>query len=194
MFFAKASISKFVRSRLRRRHGAIMVFFALLAPLLLGVIGFAVDASYLYAQKGKLQDVADAVSLAGAAHLKEGDKNRREEVIKESFEAYLKANGFKDTSRQSHYAEVSQSDDMENVKFAATDEWKLVWCIEKNYKDKDGGVRDRLAVCLICREPTFFIKLILPEQKSVVVRAVAAAEWVEESGDGVRRSRTRLVR
>ena len=194
MFFAKASISKFVRNRLRRRHGAIMVFFALLAPLLLGVIGFAVDASYLYAQKGKLQDVVDAVVLAGAAHLKESDKNKREEVIKESFEAYLKANGFKDTSRQSHYAEVLQSDDMENVKLNATDEWKLIWCIEKNYMDKDGGVRDHLAVCLVRREPTFFIKLILPEQKSVIVKAAAAAEWVEENGDGAKRSRTRLVK
>ena len=83
---------------------------------------------------------------------------------------------------------------MENVKFNATDEWKLIWCIEKNYMDKDGGVRDRLAVCLVRREPTFFIKLILPEQKSVVVKAAATAEWVEESGDGAKRSRTRLVK
>ena len=54
---------------------------------------------------------------------------------------------------------------MENVKFTVMDERKLVWCIEENYMDKDGGVRDRLAVCLVRREPTFFIKLILPEQR-----------------------------
>ena len=171
-----------------------MVFFALLAPLLLGVIGFAIDSGYLYAQKGKLQDVADAVVLAASVHLKEDDKNRREDIIKESFRVYLKANGFKDTLNETHYKKMLQTDDMENVELAEEDEWKLIWCVEEDCKDKDGGIRDHLAICLIRREPTFFIKLILPEQKSVVVKAAAAAEWVEEGGDGDRKSRVRLVR
>lgn len=194
MGFLNVSIDQFIKSCLRRRRGAIMVFFALLAPLLLGVIGFAIDASYHYAQKGKVQDIADAVVLAASAHLKEDDKSRRAEIIKESFRVYLKANGFKDTWNEIHYEKMSQADDMENFELAATDEWKLIWCIEENYKDKDGGIRDHLAICLVRREPTFFIKLILPEQKSVVMKAAAAAEWVEESGDGTRKSRTRLVR
>ena len=95
-----------------------MVFFALLAPLLLGVIGFAIDSGYLYAQKGKLQDVADAVVLAASVHLKEDDKNRREDIIKESFRVYLKANGFKDTLNETHYKKMLQTDDMENVELA----------------------------------------------------------------------------
>lgn len=194
MFFLNVSISQFMRNRLCRRRGAIMVFFALLAPLLLGTIGFAVDASYLYAQKGKLQDVADVVVLSAAAHLKEDEKGRREEIIMESFEAYLKANGFKDILSQTHYKKVSQINDMENFELAEADEWKLIWCVTENCKDNDGGVRDHLVICLVRREPTFFIKLILPEQKSVVVKAVAAAEWVEESDGGPRKSRTRLVR
>lgn len=194
MGFLNVSIDQFIKSRLRRRRGAIMVFFALLAPLLLGVIGFAIDASYLYAQKGKVQDIADAVVLAASVHLKEDDKNRREDIIKESFKVYLKANGFKDTLSEVHYKKMLQIDDMENFELAEANEWKLIWHIEENHKDKDGGVRDHLVVCLVRREPTFFIKLILPEQKSVVVKAVAAAEWVKESGDGARKSRVRLVR
>lgn len=187
-------IGQFIKNRLRRRRGAIMVFFALLAPLLLGTIGFAIDSGHLYAQKGKLQDVADAVVLSAAAHLKEDDRDRREEIIMESFEAYLKANGFKDTSSQAHYKKVLQANDMENFELSEEDEWKLIWCVEEDCKDKNGGVRNHLAICLVRREPTFFIKLILPEQKSVVVKAAAAAEWVEKGGDGDRKSRVRLVR
>lgn len=194
MFFFNDFIGQFIKSRLRRRRGAIMVFFALLAPLLLGVIGFAVDASYLYAQKGKLQDIADAVVLAASAHLREDDKGKREEIIKESFKVYLKANGFKDTLSEAHYKKTAQIDDMENFELAKVDDWKLIWHIEENYKDKDDGVRDHLVVCLVRRKPTFFIKLILPEQKSVVVKAAAAAEWVEKGGDEERKSRVRLVR
>ena len=194
MGFLNVSLGQFTKNRLHRRRGAIMVFFALLAPLLLGTIGFAIDSGYLYAQKGKLQDVVDAVVLSAAAHLKEDDRGRREEIIKESFKAYLKVNGFKDVMSQTHYKKVSQSDDMENFEFTEEDEWKLLWCVEEDCKDKDGGVRDHLVICLVRREPTFFIKLILPEQKSVVVKAAAVAEWVEESGDGDRKSRVRLVR
>lgn len=193
MFFLNVSISQFMRNRLCRRRGVIMVFFALLVPLLLGTIGFAVDASYLYVQKGKLQDVADAVVLAASAHLKEDDKGRREEIIMESFKVYLKANGFKDTLNETHYKKISQTNDMENVELAEVNDWKLLWCVEENYKDKDGGVRDHLVICLVRREPTFFIKLILPEQKSVIVKAAAVAEWVEKGGDGDRKSRVRLV-
>lgn len=187
-------IGQFIKNRLRRRRGAIMVFFALLAPLLLGVIGFAIDSGYLYAQKGKVQDIADAVVLAASVHLKEDNKSRREDIIKESFRVYLKANGFKDTLSQTHYEKISQINDMENFELAKVDDWKLIWCVEEDCKDKDGGVRDHLAICLIRREPTFFIKLILPEQKSVIVKAAAVAEWVEKGGDGDRKSRVRLVR
>lgn len=194
MGFLNVSIGQFMKNSLRRRRGAIMVFFALLAPLLLGVIGFAIDSSYLYAQKGKLQDIADAVVLAASAHLREDDKGKREEIIKESFKVYLKANGFKDTLNEIHYEKMSQNSDVENFELAEVDEWKLIWCGAEDCKDKDGGVRDHLVICLVRREPTFFIKLILPEQKSVVVKAAAAAEWVEESGDGARKSRVRLVR
>ena len=132
--------------------------------------------------------------MAASVHLKEDTKSRREDIIKESFRVYLKANGFKDTLSQTHYEKISQINDMENFELAKVDDWKLIWCVEEDCKDKDGGVRDHLAICLIRREPTFFIKLILPEQKSVIVKAAAVAEWVEKGGDGDRKSRVRLVR
>ena len=57
--------NRFLKFVLKSQKGAYMVFFALLFPFLLGVIGFAIDAGFLYMQKAKLQDVADALALAG---------------------------------------------------------------------------------------------------------------------------------
>ena len=62
----------------KNQRGAMMVFFAILLPFLFGLMGLAIDASVLYLQRGKLQDVADAAALAGAAHL--GDEERQEGV------------------------------------------------------------------------------------------------------------------
>ena len=45
-----------------------------------------------------ISEVADTYVKDIREHLKEDDKSRREEIIKESFKVYLKANGFKDTS------------------------------------------------------------------------------------------------
>ena len=55
------------------KRGAVMVLFAILLPVLFGFVGFGFDVGLLYMQKGKLQDIADATALAGAAHL--GEKN-----------------------------------------------------------------------------------------------------------------------
>ena len=49
------------------QRGAIMVFFALLLPLIFGFMGLGIDAGLVYVNKGKMQDIADATALAGAA-------------------------------------------------------------------------------------------------------------------------------
>ena len=48
----------------RCERGVVMVFFAILLPLLFGFMGLSLDAGLAYVEKGKVQDIADAVALA----------------------------------------------------------------------------------------------------------------------------------
>ncbi len=53
------------------QKGSIIVHTALLLPLLFMFVGLGYDVSYLYMEKGKLQNVVDASALAGTAALRE---------------------------------------------------------------------------------------------------------------------------
>lgn len=171
-------LRKFRETLKNKQRGAIMVFFAILVPLFLGVIGLAVDAGFLYMQKAKLQDVADATALAGAGHLK--DENR-EEQVKNAVAAFAGANGYKDEdeAKSSNFLELLGKPDDTNVTLEENAAWKIAYAIDKNVNDKDGVQRDHVRVVILKRVPTFFIRLLFPEQKEVVVKAVAAAEYVE---------------
>ena len=50
----------------RRRGGVVLVYVALMMPVLLGVAAMAVDMDYLYMRKAEAQKAADAAALAGA--------------------------------------------------------------------------------------------------------------------------------
>lgn len=50
-----------------RSYGQVAVFFAILLPAFLAVIGLALDGGHLYAEHADLQAVADAAARAGAA-------------------------------------------------------------------------------------------------------------------------------
>lgn len=60
--------------KLKKQQGAIIALFALLLPILLAFTGFAVDFGRLYMEKGRLQNIADAATLAGLAELKAQNK------------------------------------------------------------------------------------------------------------------------
>ena len=171
-------LRKFRETLKNKQRGAIMVFFAILVPLFLGVIGLAVDAGFLYMQKAKLQDVADATALAGAGHLK--DENREEQVAK-AVSAFAGANGYKDEDEadSSNFSELLGKPDDTNVTLEENAAWKIAYAIDKNVNDKDGVQRDHVRVVILKRVPTFFIRMLFPEQQEVVVKAVAAAEYVE---------------
>ena len=171
-------LRKFRETLKNKQRGAIMVFFAILVPLFLGVIGLAVDAGFLYMQKAKLQDVADATALAGAGHLK--DENRKEQVEK-AIVAFAGANGSKDEDEadSSNFPELLGKPDDSNVTLEENAAWKIAYAIDKNVNDKDGVQRDHVRVVILKRMPTFFIRMLFPEQREVVVKAVAAAEYVE---------------
>lgn len=174
------------------QRGAIMVFFAILVPLFLGMIGFAIDAGFLYMQKAKLQDIADAAALAGAGHLADGDK--RESNATQAVKAFGGANGMQakeGTSPNYIYLGDKVKENDAAVKDQLTDNspWRIAQAIDTQMTDKDGKNRDHVRVIIWKRVPTFFIRFLFPDEKYVVVKAMAAAEYVEgeqvqEASDG----------
>lgn len=168
-------LRKFRETLKNKQRGAIMVFFAILVPLFLGVIGLAVDAGFLYMQKAKLQDVADATALAGAGHLKD---DNREAQVESAVVAFAGANGYKDKDEAAS-SNFLQLADPSSVTLEENADWKIAYAIDTNVTDKDGKQRDHVRVVILKRVPTFFIRMLFPEQKEVVVKAVAAAEYVE---------------
>lgn len=65
----QASIPQARDCRTDLRTGQIIVLFALLLPVLIGVMALVVDVGIFYSQWSTLQSAADASSLAGAAYL-----------------------------------------------------------------------------------------------------------------------------
>lgn len=171
-------LRKFRETLKNKQRGAIMVFFAILVPLFLGAIGLAVDAGFLYMQKAKLQDVADATALAGAGHLK--DENRDTQV-ENAVCAFARANGYEDATR-SKFLQLGDKVSDSSVTLEENAAWKIAYAIDTGMEDKDakkGELRDHVRVVILKRVPTFFIRMLFPEQQEVVVKAVAAAEYVE---------------
>lgn len=170
-------LRKFRETLKNKQRGAIMVFFAILVPLFLGAIGLAVDAGFLYMQKAKLQDVADATALAGAGHLNDGDD--RDGHVASAVIAFAGANGYKDYDTSSNFFSLDDKASDSSVTLEENAAWKIAYAIDTGVNDKDGKQRDHVRVVMLKRVPTFFIRLLFPEQKEVVVKAVAAAEYVE---------------
>lgn len=170
-------LRKFRETLKNKQRGAIMVFFAILVPLFLGAIGLAVDAGFLYMQKAKLQDVADATALAGAGHLNDGDD--RDGHVASAVIAFAGANGYEAQATSSNFLPLGDKALDSSVTLGENAAWKIAYAIDTNMNDKDGEQRDHVRVVMLKRVPTFFIRLLFPEQKEVVVKAVAAAEYVE---------------
>ena len=57
------------RKHCGKRHGGIAVMTCLLLPLILGMVAFAVDMSWLVLTRSELQNAADSAALAGACRL-----------------------------------------------------------------------------------------------------------------------------
>lgn len=157
----------------RSQRGAYMVFFAILVPFFLGMIGFAVDAGFLYMQKAKMQDIADAAALAGAARLNDGS-DMREGNVTSAVKAYAAANGMKTNATNLFYL------DNEASLSPSKDTFQIAHGILTGVTDKDNVQRDHVRVVIAKRVPTFFINLLFPEEKDgVLVKAAAEAEYVE---------------
>lgn len=155
----------------RSQRGAFMVFFAILVPFFLGMIGFAVDAGFVYMQKAKMQDIADAAALAGAARL--NDSEDREGHVTSAVRAYADANGMKTSA--TNVLNLNQEGSMAPSK----NNFQIAHGILSSVMDKDNVQRDHVRVVIAKRVPTFFIGILLPEEKEgVLVKAAAEAEYV----------------
>ena len=65
----KWRIRSLLRSLRKDEEGHILIFFTILAAVILGMIGLALDGGRLFALNNELQDLADASALAGAREL-----------------------------------------------------------------------------------------------------------------------------
>jgi Flp pilus assembly protein TadG len=55
-----------INKRLHGQRGSVIIWFALLLPVLLGFTGFAIDVARFYLTRVELQNAAEAAALAGA--------------------------------------------------------------------------------------------------------------------------------
>ena len=65
----KVTLDSFVRFR-RDESGQTMVLAAIMLPLIIGFVGFAVDVSYAFNYKKQMQAAADNGAMAGATAVK----------------------------------------------------------------------------------------------------------------------------
>lgn len=79
------------RTRRVRRTGAVVVFFAVVLVILLGMVAVAVDSGIVMVRRTELQRSTDAAVLAAASALAQADATE-EEVVGEAME-FLGANG-----------------------------------------------------------------------------------------------------
>ena len=59
----------------RRRSGSLLIWLAVLVPILAGMVGLVIDSGLLLASYREAQNAADAAALAGAYDLIRGTSN-----------------------------------------------------------------------------------------------------------------------
>ena len=154
----------------RCERGVVMVFFAILLPLLFGFMGLSLDAGLAYVEKGKAQDIADAAALAGAAHLSDED---RDTTVKDAVKAYVEANGItlgdNDLVKKADDSAWNTKETLATGKDSIVD-WGMVTVT------KDGETKDRVRVRITKRVPVVFLSMVDGIADNIVVSAKAAAE------------------
>lgn len=92
IFLAPSVVLRLLRRFLAERAGAAAAMSALMMPTLIGFTGLAVDVGYWYAEKARLQTVADAAALGGAWELRRSGSTEAE--IERAAEDIAARNGF----------------------------------------------------------------------------------------------------
>ncbi|MGM9530122.1 MAG: pilus assembly protein TadG-related protein [Phascolarctobacterium sp.] len=152
------------------QRGAIMVLFAVLLPVLFGFMGFSIDLGLAYVEHGKMQDIADAAALAGAAHLGDSD---RDTTVKDAVKAYVEANGIKLGANDLMNKADGSAWDAKDTLAKGQDALVSYGIVSVT---KDGETRDRVRVRITKRAPLFFFNVLGDFSDGLVVAAKAAAE------------------
>lgn len=154
------------------QRGVVMVFYAILLPVLFGFMGLSLDAGLAYVEKGKVQDIADSAALAGAAKLGNNDMN----AIKAAVESYAVANGLTLQDEDLVEKDADAWDTKESV--IAGHEAVLAYGVVN--VTKDGRNVPRVRVRITKRVPVIFLSMVDGIADNIVVSAKAAAEGVGE--------------
>ena len=163
----------------KAQRGAIMVLLAVLLPVLFGFIGFAIDIGLAYVEHGKMQDIADAAALAGAAHLSDSE---RDTTVKDAVKAYVEANGIKLGANDLVKKEDSSAWNTADTLANGQDALVSYGIVSVN---KNGETRDRVRVRITKRAPLFFFNVLGDFSDGIVVAAKAAAEGGSVASDDV---------
>lgn len=159
------------------QRGVVMVFYAILLPVLFGFMGLSLDAGLAYVEKGKAQDIADAAALAGAAHL-DAAGNHDLGVIRDAVQCFAEANGLK----------LQEGDLVEK----AANAWDTKESVVSGHQavlaygvvnvTRDDKTVPRVRVRITKRVPVVFLSMVDGIADNIVVSAKAAAEGGSEVG------------
>lgn len=157
------------------QRGVVMVFYAILLPVLFGFMGLSLDAGLAYVEKGKVQDIADAAALAGAAKLS-ADGHNNMDAIKAAVESFSLANGLP----------LQEGDLVEK----AANAWETKESVAPGHEavlaygvvnvTRDDKTVPRVRVRITKRVPVVFLSMVDGIADNIVVSAKAAAEGVGE--------------
>ena len=163
----------------RCERGVVMVFFAILLPLLFGFMGLSLDAGLAYVEKGKVQDIADSAALAGAAHL-DAAGNYNGVVTKAAVQSFAVANGL--TLQDEDI--VEKAADAWDTKESVISGHEAVLAYGVVNVNKDGKNVPRLRVRITKRVPVVFLSMVEGIANNMVVSGKAAAEVKVSASDG----------
>ena len=159
----------------RCERGVVMVFFAILLPLLFGFMGLSLDAGLAYVEKGKVQDIADSAALAGAAKLSANGNNDMNTIkaIKSAVKSYVEANGIALDENDMLLKEADKWDAKETLDKGQD---ALVAYGVVSVTNSEGVAVDRVRVRVTKRVPVVFLSMVDGIADNIVVSAKAAAE------------------
>lgn len=157
------------------QRGVVMVFYAILLPVLFGFMGLSLDAGLAYVEKGKAQDIADAAALAGAAHL-DAAGNHDLGVIRDAVQCFAEANGLKLQEGDLVEKAANAWDTKESV--ASGHQAVLAYGVVN--VTRDDKTVPRVRVRITKRVPVVFLSMVDGIADNIVVSAKAAAEGVGE--------------
>ncbi len=164
------------------QKGSILVFFALLMPMLLMFVGFGYDTSRLYMEKGRVQNMADAAALAGVGAMKDEYGGSCRLVLK-----VPDGESFPDSNAMAQYADpeadkylklnsgnrVSLFEERSDVKTATEIKTQI---------DADGKEHYYYIVDVSVLEPVYFMKIVGAQPTWVGAQAIA--EFIKASAPG----------